>query len=209
MDRAGNLAAASAAYARLDVRMLRSWKLCGSSAVLVWACGGSPARDFGVLDRARWAREDAQGIGRSVCFDQVRYSAERGCVFDGPGRPVRIRHRDAMGSAFRLVGAAYALDGAIVFDTNDPELLSRRDFPVFESYLRSGHHELAVLLRYRGHGAGVFSYLAGYRFDAREVFSLSVPDSGGAFVVVGDEAGDPAVPLEKRPQIHLTVDAPR
>lgn len=110
-----------------------------------------------------------------------------------------------MGDGFRLVGAAYALDGVLLLDTNDVDVLSRRDFPLLTSPFRPGPHELAVLLRYRGHGSGVFSYLSGYRFTAKHAFAFDVPSSGTLeLVVVGDETGDPTVPLEARPRIRLT-----
>ncbi len=181
-----------------------------AAGVVALAAGcANPHPSTTVVETARFASIDAKRSRGTTCHGGARYDRERGCVVEGWGVNVTIRHHDAMGDGFRLIGAAYALDGVLLLDTNDPDLLSRRDFPVLTSPFRPGPHEIAVLLRYQGHGSGVFSYLSGYRFAAKQAFSFDVPSTGSVMVVVvGDEAGDPTVPLEARPRIRLTRSAP-
>jgi hypothetical protein len=114
---------------------------------------------------------------------------------------VSLTHRNQLGSSFRLVGAAFALDGELVFDSNDEKLLARKSFPVFTTNVRSGEHELAVLLVYRGHGYGVFSYLSGYRFHStgRQVFRAE--SKSERLRSVGFEQSEK--PLEERPAIRF------
>lgn len=187
-------------------RTVRSLALATAPLALALACGAPSTPSRAALEGVRFARTDARGRATTSCYGGRPFDRARGCVYEGFDTVGVVRHHSKMSSAFRLVGAAYALDGVVLLDTNDAALLSARDFPVLESPLRPGAHELAVLLRYRGHGSGVFSYLAGYRFEVKEALRFQVPARGRAeVIVVGEENPDPTVPLEKRPRISLTV----
>ncbi|MBI3205162.1 MAG: hypothetical protein HYZ29_26725 [Myxococcales bacterium] len=187
-------------------RTVRSFALATAPLALALACGAPSTPSRAALDGVRFARADARGSATTWCYGGRPFDRARGCVYEGFDAVGVVRHHSKMSSAFRLVGAAYALDGVILLDTNDASLLGARDFPVLESPLRPGAHELAVLLRYRGHGSGVFSYLSGYRFEVKDAMHFQVPARGRAeVVVVGEENPDRTAPLEKRPRISLTV----
>jgi hypothetical protein len=109
-----------------------------------------------------------------------------------------------MGDSFRLTGEALSLDGQLVFDTNDPALLERGTFPAFSTSVRSGHHDLGVVLVYRGQGKGVFSYLSKYKFRAKASRGFEAQGSQPVTItVVGYEQGGPTAPLEERPAIRF------
>lgn len=177
-------------------------------SLLAFGCGSPPPASSAALDGVRFASRDAKAGAVTSCHGGRPFDRTRGCVYEGFGPVGSVRHQSEMSPAFQLIGAAYALDGVLLLDTNDPELLGARAFPLLESPLRPGPHDLAVLLRYRGHGSGVFAYLSGYRFEVKQALRFEVPEHGRAeVVVVGEEDPDPTVPLEKRPRISLRVSA--
>ena len=72
--------------------------------------------------------------------------------------------------------------------------------------LGAGGHNVAVHLRYRGFGYGVFSYLHGYRFDVRSSHTFTLkPGNAAAVLVRAFVRGDVTTPLEKRPAVDIEV----
>ena len=176
--------------------------------VFALGCGGAVPPNTAALGGVRHASRDARGAPATSCHGGRPYDRARGCVSQGFGTAGVVRHRSEMSPAFRLIGAAYALDGALLLDTNDDAVLGAREFPVLQSPLRPGVHELAVLLRYRGHGSGVFAYLSGYRFEVKKALRFEVPAAGRVGgVVVGQEDADPRVSLVKRLRVAAEVCA--
>jgi hypothetical protein len=141
----------------------------------------------------------------AVCARGVPYDANRGCLgrSAAAGVPVRIVYRHSM-TSFRPIGAAFAIDGQLVLDTNDPVLLGRGEIAVFTTALEPGEHEIGVTLVLAGKGYGVFSYLQKYRFQARGTLAFSATRGRDAQLsVVGYEQGGPETPLEERPAVRL------
>lgn len=122
------------------------------------------------------------------------------------GEGLRIEHDFQMGGSFVLLGVAYAIDGELVFEANDPALLERKRLPVFDGELPVGPHQLEVLLRLRGEGRGVFSYLRGYRFKVHSSQELVLERAAPVVVmVVPHEKGDATTALEQRPAVRFMV----
>jgi hypothetical protein len=120
-----------------------------------------------------------------------------------------IVHENRMSSSYRLVKAAYALDGARIFNKADEEgtLGDQTQFDVFNGSIVPGEHSLTTNLEYRGHGFGIFSYLKGYRFRVRSSHTFSAPEGRRVTVrVVGYEKGGPTAPLEERPDVRYVVE---
>ncbi len=98
------------------------------------------------------------------------------------GRPLSgsqlvVKHANEMGSAFKLVRAEYALDGArILLKTDKPEgpLAAARQLDVVSQSISPGEHTLGVHFVFRGHGYGIFPYFKGYKFDVRSSHSFTV-----------------------------------
>lgn len=125
------------------------------------------------------------------------------------GAQAVIVHENRMSSSYRLVKAAYALDGARIFNKADEEgtLGDQTEFDVFNGSIVPGEHSLTTNLEYRGHGYGIFSYLKGYRFRVRSSHTFSAPEGRRVTVrVVAYEKGGPTAPLEERPDVRYMVE---
>lgn len=164
------------------------------------ACGGGEGPHY-PMPETRLAKEKSEMPSATACPVERSYDPERGCVLPLWGVPVTLEHRNQMSEGFRLVGAAFAIDGALMFDSNDDALLRRRSFPVLRTNVRSGEHELRVLLCYRGHGYGVFSYLSGYRFETTTSHSFRAESRDIRLRSIGFE--QPDVAIERRPAIQI------
>jgi hypothetical protein len=167
-------------------------------AALALGCGGGAASPKHTVPESQIA---TSGPGKQTrCADRA-YDPTRGCVKHVWGVPVRASFRDHMGGGFRLVGVAIALDGEVLFETNDPTLLSRKQFPVLSTAVARGAHEIGARLHYRGHGYGVFAYLKGYRFEVAKSLPFEARDTDLELEVIGYEQSE--VPLEERPAVRM------
>jgi hypothetical protein len=126
----------------------------------------------------------------------------------GASRAV-IKHKNDMGSAFRLVKATYALDGVQIFSKADDsgQLGEMKEFDIYNGAIQPGSHTLSVMLVYQGNGFGVFSYLKNYNFKAQSSQTF-VAGEGKATVitVVGYEKGGMTTNLEDKPDIQFRVN---
>jgi hypothetical protein len=127
----------------------------------------------------------------------------------GVGAQAVIAHSNEMGASFRLTKLVYALDGTQVFARTDDtaeSLYKARSFDVFAGPISPGNHTISAVATYRGHGYGVFEYLAKYTFTARgnQVF---IAGAGKISRVDchGFEKGGPTTPLEKRAAVECKV----
>ncbi len=61
-----------------------------------------------------------------------------------------------------------------------------------------------VLIKLRGQGFGVFSYLRGYTFEVKSTHAFKVPGGKTVLVnVVAWEKGDATTPLDERPVLRI------
>lgn len=165
------------------------------------ACGGGSQATHYPMPETRLAQAKPEVPSATECAEKRSYEPERGCVLPLWGAPVTLEHQNELSKGFVLIGAAFALDGELMFDSNDAALLGRKSFPVFSTNVQSGEHELRVLLRYRGHGYGVFSYLSGYRFESTTTHSFRAEARDIRLRSIGYEKTE--VPLEERPAIRI------
>lgn len=120
-----------------------------------------------------------------------------------------IRHKNEMGSSFRLIRAVYALDGVQILSKADDSgrLAEMTDFDIYNGAIQPGSHTLTVQLVYQGHGYGVFSYLKGYKFTARASHTFVAGDGKATIVsVVGYEKGSIATNMEEKPDIDFRIN---
>jgi hypothetical protein len=122
-----------------------------------------------------------------------------------------IRQANRLGRSFRLLQATYVLDGHQIFARKDKGGdLDVRDLDVLQVRLQPGAHTLAVVLRYRGHGYGVFDYFNKYRFTIKESYTFTVAVQGETRVVVeAYERGDATTPMAERPASRLVTESAR
>jgi hypothetical protein len=120
-----------------------------------------------------------------------------------------IKHKNEMGSSFRLVKAAYALDGVQIYSKSDDSgrLAEMSDFEIYNGAIQPGSHTLTVVLEYQGNGFGVFSYLKGYKFRARSSQSFVAAESKTtAITVVGYEKGNLTTQLSDKPAVDFRIN---
>jgi len=126
----------------------------------------------------------------------------------GASRAV-IRHKNEMGSSFRLIRAAYALDGVQIYSKADEtgRLAEMTEFDVYNGAIQPGSHTLSVVLLYQGNGFGVFSYLKGYKFTVKSSHSFVAAESKSTNItVVGYEKGNITTQLSDKPAVDFRVN---
>jgi len=120
-----------------------------------------------------------------------------------------IHHKNEMGSSFRLVKAADALDGVQIYAKADDSgaLAEMQDFDVYNGAIQPGSHTLSVALTYQGNGFGVFSYLKGYKFNVKSSHTFVAGDSKTTNItVVGYEKGNITTQLSDKPAVDFRVN---
>jgi hypothetical protein len=116
-----------------------------------------------------------------------------------------ILFRNDMSGAFRLTRVLFVLDGAVQYNKQDDSgaLSGQKEIPIFKGSIAPGDHTLQVLLRLRGHGYGVFSYLRGYQFEVKQSHSFSISEGKQVELdVIAWEKGGVTTPLEQRPAVR-------
>ena len=111
-----------------------------------------------------------------------------------------IHHKNEMGSSFRLIKAAFALDGVQIAAKSEGNLAELQEFDVYNGAIQPGSHTLSVALTYQGNGFGVFSYLKGYKFNVKSSHTFVAGESKSTNItVVGYEKGNITNPQRKIP----------
>jgi hypothetical protein len=120
-----------------------------------------------------------------------------------------VRHKNEMGSSFRLVKAAYALDGVQIYAKSDDtgRLAEMNEFDIYNGAIQPGSHTLSVALTYQGNGFGVFSYLKGYKFNVKSSHTFVAGESKTTNItVVGYEKGNITTQLSDKPAVDFRVN---
>jgi hypothetical protein len=121
------------------------------------------------------------------------------------GARAEITFVNDMSSAFRMTQALFVLDGAVQYNKQDETgvLAGQKEIPIFSGSIPPGDHTLQVLVKLRGHGYGVFSYLQGYRFEIRSSHSFTVTEGKTIELkAIAFEKGDVTTPIEQRPAVR-------
>jgi hypothetical protein len=123
------------------------------------------------------------------------------------GARAEITFKNDLSSAFRMTGATFVLDGAVQYNKTDESensaLAAQKEIPVFSGSIPPGDHTLQIVLRLRGHGYGVFSYLRGYKFQVPSSHTFTITEGKTLRLdVVAWEKGDVTTALEQRPSIR-------
>jgi hypothetical protein len=121
------------------------------------------------------------------------------------GARAEITFINDMSSAFRMTQALFVLDGAVQYNKQDETglLSGQKEIPIFSGSIPPGDHTLQVLVKLRGHGYGVFSYLQGYRFEIRSSHSFTVTEGKTIELkAIAFEKGDVTTPIEQRPAVR-------
>src|SRR5262245_27111885 len=120
-----------------------------------------------------------------------------------------IRHKNEMGSSFRMIKAVYALDGVQIYSKADDSgrLAEMTEFDIYNGAIQPGSHTMTVQLVYQGYGYGVFSYLKNYKFNVRSSHTFVAGDGKATIVtVVGYEKGSINTNMQEKPAVEFRVN---
>jgi hypothetical protein len=134
------------------------------------------------------------------------------------GARAEIEFINDLSGAWRVVEAVFVLDGAVQYKKADDTgaLAEQKVIPIFSGSVPTGDHTLQVMIKLRGHGFGVFSYLRGLEATVRNDHSFTLADGKAiALKVTAWEQGGPTTPVEEQPDIRFDetirnmADAPK
>ncbi len=124
---------------------------------------------------------------------------------DGGAR-AEIEFVNDLGGAWRIVEAVFILDGAVQYKRTDQtgSLSEQKTIPIFAGNVPAGPHTLQVMLKLRGHGFGVFSYLQGIEATVRNDHSFTLTDGKVIrLTATAWEQGGPTTPVEQQPSVRF------
>lgn len=122
------------------------------------------------------------------------------------GGKAEIEFQNELSGAWHVVEAVFVLDGAVQYKKSDDSgvLAKQKEIPIFNGTIPAGDHTVQVLLKLRGHGFGVFSYLRG--MEAKVTSDHSFTLSEGKILelkATAWEQGGPTTPVEEQPAIRF------
>ncbi|HVR62807.1 MAG TPA: hypothetical protein VMU50_12970 [Polyangia bacterium] len=175
------------------------------------AAGSGAGDSGGYTVRLRSLERNVNELKEQIFRTKARLNLLKETVLGGVIGASRaiIKHKNEMGSSFRLIKAVYALDGVQIFaKTDDTGRLSEmQEFDVYNGAIQPGSHTLSVMMQYQGNGFGVFSYLKGFKFTVHSSQTFVAGESKTtAISVVGYEKGNITTQLQDRPAIGFTVN---
>jgi hypothetical protein len=177
----------------------------GSAAASTGAPGAIDGSTYVV--RLRDLEQRVDELKEQVRRSHTRLSLLSDTILSGGvgGARADIVFKNELSNAFHLTGATFVLDGAVQYNKQDDtgSLAEQKEIPIFSGSVPPGDHTLQVVLKLRGHGYGVFSYLRGYKFNVPATHSFTVTEGKAIRLeAVVWEKGDVTTPLEERPAIR-------
>ena len=175
------------------------------------AAGAASADQGAYTVRLRGLEKNVNELKEQIFRTKARLNLLKETVLGGvigASRAV-IHHKNEMGSSFRLVKAAYALDGVQIYAKADDTgaLAEMGEFDIYNGAIQPGSHTLSVALTYQGNGFGVFSYLKGYKFNVKSSHTFVAGESKSTNItVVGYEKGNITTQLSDKPAIDFRVN---
>ena len=175
------------------------------------AAGAASADPGAYTVRLRGLEKNVNELKEQIFRTKARLNLLKETVLGGVIGASRaiIHHKNEMGSSFRLIKAAYALDGVQIYAKADDTgaLAEMGDFDVYNGAIQPGSHTLSVALTYQGNGFGVFSYLKGYKFNVKSSHTFVAGDSKTTNItVVGYEKGNITTQLSDKPAVDFRVN---
>ena len=172
------------------------------------ASGNAAASDKGNYSvRLKDLEDRVNRLKEQIFRSKARLSLLAETVLDRKiaGAKAVISFRNEMGGSFWLTKATFLLDGGPILNKTDEggNLAERDVIELFDGPVTPGDHTLSVVLQYRGHGYGIFSYLKGYSFKVRSSRTFTVGEGKAIKIeVIGYEKGGVTTALEERPAVR-------
>jgi hypothetical protein len=182
-----------------------------TAAAVPPASGGGASDTGGYTVRLRSLEKNVNELKEQIFRTKARLNLLKETVLGGVIGASRaiIKHKNDMGSSFRLIQAVYALDGVQIYSKSDDSgrLAEMLEFDVYNGAIQPGSHTLSVKMLYQGNGFGVFSYLKGYKFTVHSSHTFVAGESKTtAISVVGYEKGNITTNLQDRPAVDFKVN---
>lgn len=183
----------------------------GAPAAGAPAAGGAAGDSGAYTVRLRSLEKNVNELKEQIFRTKARINLLKETVLGGVIGASRaiIRHKNEMGSSYRLIQAVYALDGVQIFSKSDDSgrLAEMTEFDVYNGAIQPGSHTLSVVMLYQGNGFGVFSYLKGYKFKVRSSYNFVAGEAKTTGIsVVGYEKGNLTTDMNDRPQVDFRVN---
>ncbi|MFN3200108.1 MAG: dihydrolipoamide acetyltransferase [Bradymonadia bacterium] len=152
-------------------------------------------------------RRRVNDLKEKIFQSKVRLNMLKSSILDTgiAGAEIQLLHRNEMGSSFKLEKVSYSLDGRPIYQDVDREgsLDEREEIPILDGPIPPGNHTVSVVMVYRGHGYGIFSYLEGYVFKLRSSETFYAEEGKRTVIrIVGYEKGGLTTDLQERPSIR-------
>ncbi len=175
--------------------------------------GGAPASPDGggYTVRLRSLEKNVNELKEQIFRTKARLNLLKETVLGGTLGASRavIRHKNEMGSSYRLIKAVYALDAVQIYAKSDDtgRLADMPEFDIYNGAIQPGSHTLSVLLVYQGNGFGVFSYLKGYKMTVHSSHTFVAGEAKATAInVVGYEKGNITTNLQDRPAVDFRIN---
>ena len=174
-----------------------------------WRFGGEDGGGYTV--RLRSLEKNVNELKEQIFRTKARLNLLKETVLGGTLGASRavIRHKNEMGSSYRLIKAVYALDGVQIFAKVDDtgRLAEMPEFDIYNGAIQPGSHTLTVMLVYQGNGFGVFSYLKGYKMTVHSSHTFVAGEAKATAInVVGYEKGNITTNLQDRPAVDFRIN---
>lgn len=171
----------------------------------------APADGGGYTVRLRSLEKNVNELKEQIFRTKARLNLLKETVLGGTLGASRavIRHKNEMGSSYRLIKAVYALDAVQIFAKSDESgrLADMPEFDIYNGAIQPGSHTLSVLLVYQGNGFGVFSYLKGYKMTVHSSHTFVAGEAKATAInVVGYEKGNITTNLQDRPAVDFRIN---
>jgi hypothetical protein len=122
------------------------------------------------------------------------------------GARAEIEFVNDLSGAWHVVEAIFVMDGAVQYKKTDDTgiLAEQKTIPIFSGSVPTGDHTLQVMLKLRGHGFGVFSYLRGIEASLKADHSFTLTEGKVLELrATAWEQGGPTTPVEEQPDIRF------
>lgn len=167
-----------------------------------------PTLSEGQTVQLRGLEQSVNELKERIFRSKARLNLLKETVLHGviAGSRAVVRHKNEMGSSFKLVKLIYVLDGKQVYSKSDDSgaLDEKKEFDVFNGAILPGNHTLSVQMVFRGHGYGIFSYLKGYRFTVRASHAFTAGEGRHTLMTVrAFEKGNLTTELKDRPAVKF------
>ena len=200
-------ASGSASMPATSAEPSKTTSIASSSTKSQTGAGGMDGATYSV--RLRDLEERIDELKEQIRRSHTRLSLLSDTILGGgvAGARAELTFENKMSSAFRLTRAVFVLDGAVQYNKSDDSgaLSEQKVIPIYGGSIPPGDHTLQIMLEYKGHGYGVFSYLRGYKFEVKSSHSFTVTEGKVMNVrAVAYEKGGVTTPLEQRPAVRFT-----